>query len=213
MRSPHCDAIRIIFILKAGSKPITKKEYPEDVALFRGAAKLYALDFWVRNPDYLANELLLLYEETNNIEHYNIVKSILENDEPDIRTIPMTRYLFGAYEPMDDAIAMLTSRELVRISGKKLGNKIKETDFILTQKGKDFCSMALNMADSLRWYKDRAEIVAMVAGDRGGTALKEHQYKQNSYAQTKLSSTIPSILPFVLEKLENLNSKICAGVL
>ena len=125
----------------------------------------------------------------------------------------MTRYLFGAYEPMDDAIAMLTSRELVRISGKKLGNKIKETDFILTQKGKDFCSMALNMADSLRWYKDRAEIVAMVAGDRGGTALKEHQYKQNSYAQTKLSSTIPSILPFVLEKLENLNSKICAGVL
>ena len=165
MRSPHCDAIRIIFILKAGSKPMTTKQRHDDFALFRGEAKLHAFDFWVRNPDYLANELLLLYEESNNIEYYNIAKYILENDEPDIRTIPMTRYLFGAYEPIDDAIAMLTSRELVRITGDKLGNKIKETDFVLTQKGKNFCSMAINMADSLKWYKERAEIVAMVAGD------------------------------------------------
>jgi hypothetical protein len=31
---------------------------------------------------------------------------ILESDEPELRRFPMIRWFFGAYEPLDDALAV-----------------------------------------------------------------------------------------------------------
>jgi hypothetical protein len=55
-----------------------------------GQARLQALDFWMRNPDYFADELL------NEVDSgrmdsigIDLALGILDSDEPDLRRYPM----------------------------------------------------------------------------------------------------------------------------
>lgn len=204
IRSPHRDALRILFILRAGGIPVEPPT--EKVALiFKGEVRLQAFDFWMRNPDYLAAELIDLFVETKDKCHYEAARSILDAEEPDLRRVPMVRYFFGAYEPLDDALSLLRSRDLVRITGiKGTNNKVLETDFVLTKAGYDICSVAVSEEPILQWYADRAELVAKVAGSMGGTALKQKQYQRASYAETKLGGVIPAITKDVRIRLTQL---------
>jgi hypothetical protein len=161
--------------------------------IFKGETRLHAFDFWMRNPDYLASELLDGYEATGNSIYRQAAEAIFECDEPDLRRIPMIRYLFGAFERLDDALSVLRSRDLVRITGTKGAVKIHETDFILTVRGVDVCSNAVAQEPILEWYAKRAALVADIAGTRGGSALKRKQYEQATYAQTNLGGIIPPI--------------------
>lgn len=207
VRSPHRDALRILFILKAGGSPV---EPPvTDLALiFKGEARLQAFDFWMRNPDYLAAELLDLFTETKVKSYYEAAEAILDDEEPDLRRVPMVRYFFGAYERLDDALSLLRSRDLVRITGTKgANNKVLETDFVLTKAGHDACSTAVTQEPILQWYADRAQLVAKVAGSMGGTALKQKQYQRASYAETKLGGVIPAITDDVRRRIEQLQAK------
>ena len=111
-RTPHRDAIRILFILNAGGMPLVDPNDPTVAKIFKGEARLHAFDFWMRNPDYLASELLDGYEATGNADYRQAAEAIFESDEPDLRRIPMIRYLFGAYERLDDALSLLRSRDL-----------------------------------------------------------------------------------------------------
>lgn len=201
VRSPHRDALRILFILKAGGSPI-ERPAAEEALIFKGEARLQAFDFWMRNPDYLAAELLDLFAETKDKGYYEAAQAILDNEEPDLRRVPMIRYFFGAYERLDDALSLLRSRDLVRITGLKGGNnKVLETDFVLTKVGYDTCSAAVSQEPILHWYADRAELVAKVAGTMGGTALKQRQYQRAAYAETKLGGVIPAITDDVRRRL------------
>lgn len=200
-RTPHRDAIRILFILNAGGVPLTDPDDATVAKIFKGEARLHAFDFWMRNPDYLASELLDAYETTSDIRYRQAAEAIFESDEPDLRRIPMIRYLFGAYERLDDALSLLRSRDLVRITGIKGKLKVHETDFILTVRGVDVCSTAVAQEPVLEWYARRSTLVAEVAGARGGGALKEKQYQQATYAQTQLGGIIPPIGPEVQRRL------------
>ncbi len=54
-RSYFIDAIRLLFVLTAGSEtPRTQTKNEE--AVFCGETRLNAWDFWMRYPDYLADE-------------------------------------------------------------------------------------------------------------------------------------------------------------
>jgi len=207
-RTPHRDAIRILFILNAGGLPLTDPTDATAAKIFKGEARLHAFDFWMRNPDYLASELLDAYETTGNIKHRQAAEAIFESDEPDLRRVPMIRYLFGAYERLDDALSLLRSRDLVRITGIKGKIKVYETDFILTVRGVDVCSNAVVQEPVLEWYASRSALVADIAGARGGGALKEKQYKQATYAQTQLGGIIPSIGPSVQRRLIQLKQTV-----
>jgi hypothetical protein len=200
-RTPHRDAIRILFILNAGGVPLTDPDDATVAKIFKGEARLHAFDFWMRNPDYLASELLDAYETTSDIRYRQAAEAIFESDEPDLRRVPMIRYLFGAYERLDDALSLLRSRDLVRITGIKGKLKVHETDFILTVRGVDVCSTAVAQEPVLEWYARRSTLVAEVAGARGGGALKEKQYEQATYAQTQLGGIIPPIGPEVQRRL------------
>ena len=200
-RTPHRDAIRILFILNAGGVPLTDPDDATVAKIFKGEARLNAFDFWMRNPDYLASELLDAYETTSDIRYRQAAEAIFESDEPDLRRVPMIRYLFGAYERLDDALSLLRSRDLVRITGIKGKLKVHETDFILTVRGVDVCSTAVAQEPVLEWYARRSTLVAEVAGARGGGALKEKQYEQATYAQTQLGGIIPPIGPEVQRRL------------
>jgi len=204
VRSPHSDALRILFVLKAGGSPIESPTVDEAI-IFKGEARLQAFDFWMRNPDYLAAELLDLFAETNDKAYYIAAQTILEDEEPDLRRVPMIRYFFGAYERLDDALSLLRSRDLVRITGLKgANNKVLETDFVLTKAGYDTCSAAVSQEPILQWYADRAGLVAKVAGTMGGAALKQKQYQRATYAETKLGGIIPAITDDVRQRLTQL---------
>lgn len=203
-RTPHRDAIRILFILNAGGMSWTDPNDPTATKIFKGEARLHAFDFWMRNPDYLASELLDGYEATGNAAYRQAAETIFENDEPDLRRIPMIRYLFGAYERLDDALSLLRSRDLVRITGIKGKMKVHETDFILTVRGVDVCTNAVVQEPILEWYAHRAALVANIAGTRGGGSLKEKQYEQATYAQTQLGGIIPPIGTDVQRRLNQL---------
>jgi hypothetical protein len=204
VRSPHRDALRILFVLKAGGGPI-EPPTAEHALVFKGEARLQAFDFWMRNPDYLAAELLDLFAKTKDKSYYDAAHAILDDEEPDLRRVPMVRYFFGAYERLDDALSLLRSRDLVRITGiKGANNKVLETDFVLTKTGYDTCSSAVLQEPILQWYADRAELVAKVAGPMGGAALKQKQYQRASYAETKLGGIIPPITEDVRLRLAQL---------
>lgn len=161
----------------------------------------------MRNPDYLAAELLDLFIETKDKSYYEAAQAIIDDEEPDLRRVPMTRYFFGAYERLDDALSLLRSRDLVRISGiKGANNKVLETDFVLTKAGYDICSAAVSQEPILSWYAKRSKLVAKVAGSMGGTALKQKQYQRASYAETKLGGIIPPITEEVRLRLTQLQS-------
>lgn len=209
-RQPYRDALRVLFLIRAGgSAPAT----PADgvVSIFRSEARLHALDFWVRNPDYLAEELLDLFQATGDRAFLISAEAIFANEEPDLRRIPMIRYFFGAFERLDDTLSLLRSRELIRIEGIKKGLKVQETDFLLTLKGEKFCAHCLKEAPVLRWYAERADLVASVAGDRSGSALKDKQYQRATYAETELGGIIPSIALETVERLKQLQMSSQGG--
>jgi hypothetical protein len=94
-------------------------EAPEGaVALISGQKRLQALDFWLRNPDYLADDLL------NQVESGSVADpawaldqtgALLEGDEPEISRYPMVRWRFGAWEALDDALSLLFAHGLIDV--------------------------------------------------------------------------------------------------
>ncbi|WP_251374117.1 hypothetical protein [Ponticoccus alexandrii] len=163
---------------------------------------MQALDFWMRNPDYLANELLTEFEISGERDLLEIVQRIFDDREPDLRRWPMVRYLFGAFEPLDNALAILRAADLIRIRRDGApGGKIREHLYLLTTAGRDALGQVTSAAPELEWYRDRASIVARVAGTQGGKALKDRQYLQAEYAGTELSHVIQPITERVLGRL------------
>jgi hypothetical protein len=66
--------------------------------------------------------------------------------------------------------------------------------------------MCLDQAPPLQWYWDRAQLVASIAGDRSGSALKQKQYERASYAETAIGGIIPSIAVETAARLKQLRT-------
>lgn len=205
-RSPHRDALRVLYILVRGAEPPREHVDPAIGSVFYGEARLHAFDFWVRNPDYLIEELIDLYESSGDERYIRSADAILGADEPDIRRVPMVRYKFGAYERIDNTLSLLRSRDLIRISRKIAGGRVRETDFQITQAAASLADEIIKSFPILEWYSKRAALVTEVAQGRGGDALKKRQYEQLEYAETQLGKTIPSILDRVKTRLRLLQA-------
>lgn len=204
-RSPQRDALRLLYILVEGSAPLSEPDDSGAVALFRGESRLFAFDFWVRNPDYLADELLNMFEKNGDVSHLETAKLIFATEEPEIRRYPMLRYRFGAYERLDNALSILRSRNLILIPVKRAGTKVLETDFLVMPQAITLTEDIAKQFPELAWYRTRTKVVAALAGGRGGAALKQQQHDQIEYHEATLGSTIPSIADRVKERLNGLN--------
>jgi hypothetical protein len=200
------DAIRLLFVLSEGCQPLAEA-VGSARHIFRGEMRLHALDFWVRYPDYLASELLDRFEREGSSEDLARARLIMRTEEPDLRRLPMVRYFFGAFDPIDNAISILKSRELMTITGRKSGDSVFETNFLLYQKAFDVCDAAVKTAPVLQWYRDRARLVCDLAGAATGRALKDRQYERSQYAGTKRGSLIPSIADDVRKRLDDIQRK------
>lgn len=192
--------MRLLAVLVAGAE---KPAPPDAEAIFRGEVRLNAMMFWLRYPDYLAWELLDAYEATRRRPILDTVRRILSDDEPILRRDEMPKWRFGAYERIDDELAVLTAHGLVRPTMKPGRLRSAANDFLLYPTA---FRVANEHRDNVayRWYRERMAIVTTVCRGDGGAALKERQYRHFEYFSTRPHEPIPPILPRVTERLRAL---------
>lgn len=199
-RTQH--AIRLLALLSQCGEPPTALDPPGIASVVRSELRLQATDFWLRNPDYLADELITMVESGAVDDSYlPVARGLLEDAEPDLRYYPMPKWLHGAYEPLDDAFSLLETYALATAVRRGTpGQNVAQTQFFLTAAG---AAAAAELAKDavLGWYAKQVALVALVAGDDVGSRLKERQYLQATYANTELGLNIESIADRVRERL------------
>lgn len=204
-RTQH--ALRLLVLIDRTGEEATESDPPTAVKAVRSELRLQAMDFWMRNPDYLADEIISQVEAgVLPDSDLQIARSLLEDPEPDLHYYPMPRWFYGAYEAIDDAMALLETYGLAtfRRSGEP-GTKSHRNQLFLTSPG--VAAVAELSRDTvLGWYTRQAELVARVAGETIGSKLKERQYEQATYAGTELGLDIAPIAERVRERLETANS-------
>lgn len=203
-------AMRLLAVLVVGRTDLPRPGPGGEVSIFRGETRLNALMFWLRNPDYLAWELLELGEHGGDRRHLDLARRIIDDEEPILRRDAMAKWRFGAYEPLDDELAILSSRELVRTVMRPVGSRSAGNDFLLFQRTIELAA-GLDENVAYAWYAKRMQVVLEVAGDRSGSALKDRQYEHQAYASTRGHGLIPSIVGQVSERLAELAKSTIHG--
>jgi hypothetical protein len=193
--------VRLLMLLEhAHDDSMPAQGPPGAFACVRGEQRLQAMDFWLRNPDYLAEELIDIGEERSDPSLVEAARRIVCDEEPDLRTYPMLRYRYGAWERLDDSMGLLRTYGLatdVRRGPQLQGRR----DFFLLEVGHQAAVDLVHDIEPLRWYADRAALVRRVAGGEGGTELKLRQKLQEEYLVTEWHDHITSIRPRVLARL------------
>ncbi|MCV7290768.1 hypothetical protein H7J87_36130 [Mycolicibacterium wolinskyi] len=210
-RTQH--AIRLLVLLDSCGEAAVDSDPDLAVKAVRSELRLQAMDFWMRNPDYLADELITQVENGAITDSYlKTAQALLDDPEPDLRWYPTPRWLYGAYEAIDDAVALLETYGLAifRRSGEP-GSKSQRNSLFLTARGA--ASVAELATDPvLGWYVRQAELVSLVAGDTVGSKLKERQYEQATYAGTELGLRIASIADGVRVRLQAMTTQSNGGL-
>lgn len=207
-------AIRLLVILAECGEDVKAGDPPETAKVIRSELRLQALDFWLRNPDYLADELVTKVEAGEQPETFlTVARNLLDGPEPDLRWYPMPRWHFGAYEAIDDAFALLETYGLVKLDRVGGLSKVVRSQFFLTDAGLQ-AATALASEPRLSWYTEQVKLVSLVAGDSVGSHLKERQYLQAEYAGTVLGVHIGPIAAQVRERLDAIDvaTAVATGV-
>jgi hypothetical protein len=120
----------------------------------------------------------------------------------------MLRYLFGAYEPLDDALAVLRSAGLV--VRRRLGSagRVRQHNYYLTRLGRDTADRILAEAPVFAYFVERTRLVARLAEGYRGTMLKDRQYLQSEYRDTPIGARIASIAGLARDRLSRWRMEI-----
>lgn len=199
---------RVVFLLRHVGLAPGPAAPADAVTEMRSEQRLHAADFWMRNPDYLADALLDDHEAGTRPDGADVARGILSSREPEIRRLPMTKWRWGAYEDLDDVLAPLILHGLVAHRATvRADHKVAEHTFWLMPDGVEFTDALLaTEPDVFAWYRDRAILIARVAGSTPGSSLKHRQYQRVEYAATPGMELIPSIAHDVRKRLEALDS-------
>ncbi len=196
-------ATRILVLLDVLGTPVSAScNVGGAVAVVSSLVRLQKLDFWLRNPDYLADELLTEFEQgrvpLDEIKAH--VQRMLNGDMPQLHTYPMERYFFGAYEFIDDALAVLKLYEQIEHRRAADSGALSRRDYFLLKRGKDTIAAMRADIPELAWYVQQATAIGLIADAAHGAAAKRRQYLQSEYADTAHGDVIPSILERVRER-------------
>ncbi len=194
------DALRLLCILVKGSESIDKPFEGWD-HIFRGEKRALAIDFWLRYPDYLADQLLNLYVQTGDVSILEAAEQIFDNNEPDIRIVKMIRWRRGAYDDLQTSLSVLSYRGLLRTMKRKLPTGGYQFEYLTGPKAREFLKDAIMEQPSLRWYETQTQLALLVAQGKSGSALKDIHYAEEEYATTPFGATIPSIKNRVLYRI------------
>jgi len=209
------DAVRILMLIDRAAEPVTAADVAGDSALamavgvVRSQVRLQKLDFWVRNPDYLSNELLNDYENGDQDSTLlGLAADILDSEEPELRRYPMLRYLFGAYEDLEDALAVLRQADLVVRRKRGRPGHVRRTDYFLLQAGRDMVARIRVDFPDLIWYSARSALVVQLSEGHGATQLKDRQYIVEEYLNTPNGVRIPNITKRARQRLALIRAEI-----
>ncbi|MER6936679.1 hypothetical protein ABTX24_21565 [Nocardioides sp. NPDC127514] len=210
------DAVRILMLIDkaievvdGSTLSVADAPLAAAVGVVRTQVRLQKLDFWVRNPDYLANELLNDYDDGDQDPALlQMAGEILDSEEPELRRYPMLRYLFGAYEDLEDALSVLRQADLVIRRKKGRPGHVTRTDYYLTQAGKDMAARIRKDYPDLAWYSTRAALVVLLADGHGATTLKDRQYLVDEYLSTPHGVRIPSITDRARRRLAEIRATL-----
>lgn len=195
------DAVRLLVLLHvAGQRPAPDPPREDAVAGILAESRVHALDFWLRNPDYLAYELLDLNEE--HPDPALVAKARVLIEERD-RHFPMLRYLFGAYAELDGPLNLLRCYGLAWDVRRSAALSRRRDLFLLAQ-GEELLLNKLDVLPELSWYMERAGWVVRVAGDRQGGELKAYQKRLSTYRDIKWGEHIAPVREAVLARLQSL---------
>jgi hypothetical protein len=199
------DAVRLLLLIDGAAEPLADPPPPQAppgaIAVLRTQVALQKMDFWMRNPDYLANELLDRYEDTGAANLLAEAERILMSEEPEVRRYPMLRYRFGAYEPLDGALSILSSVGLVLRRREGRPGHTRQHNYYLTAAGRSVAREVVADVPELSYYVDRVALLVRLTSGYGGTQLKDIQYDQQEYAEAALNTRIQSIAPRVRSRL------------
>lgn len=199
------DAVRLLVLLYVcGSEPVADLPREDAVTEIRGEARVQALDFWLRNPDYLAFELLELNNEQPSSDLVTAAQALLEQRD---RHFPTIRFFFGAYSELDGALNLLRCYELAW-EVRRAPSQKRRRDFYLLKAGSELVESRLKTSEDLNWYFDRAELVRLVAGERGGDELKQFQKRLDEYGDIKWGRYIEPVHERVIERLRDLEGVV-----
>lgn len=198
------DRFRILLIIYFFSEATDSEEFP---LLFYGEIKIQAIDFFIRNPDYLAFELLSIAkadkQKSNEIK--KIVKSIYRTSEPVIRRLEMEKFFYGAYEDIDDIIAFLTSRGLLKFESKmRINMRVAEKHYYITKHATKILANAEKEIIAAKWYFERCRIIKTFLGGTTGSEMKARQYQIGDYGSTTYKEKIDQIDDLVYEKYKDI---------
>ncbi|WP_156875476.1 hypothetical protein [Phaeobacter inhibens] len=198
--------MRLLFILTGMAEAVEgKNSTGEATHKFYGELRLMKLDFFVRYPDYLANHLLNLYESNSEPELLEAAKSIMIGEEPDIRTILMVRWKYGAYERIETALSILETPGLIKTVRDTTAHGRPWT-YLIFESAFKLVSEATIQQPSLAWYARQIEAIKLLP-NMNGSELKEAQYAIPEYENAAIGRTIPRIKEKVIKRLETLDVK------
>lgn len=195
--SPSQTATRILVMLDVlGSQVAADCGVEDAVAAISSLTRVQKLDFWLRNPDYLADELLTEFEsgrvQLDTIQPH--VQRMLTGAAPTLHLYPMERYLYGAYEFIDDALAVLKMYgQITHRRATDTGN-LSRRDYFLLQKGRDTVTSMRAEIPEMAWYDEQAAAIALISDAAVGATAKRRQYEQPEYEATVHGNLIPPII-------------------
>lgn len=207
------DAVRILMLLNSAGEQVddTERALPglaEAVCVVRTTVRLQKLDFWLRNPDYLADELLNDYETSREEPLLAMAASILDSEEPEVRRYPMLRNRFGAWESIDNAMAVLRGAGLAARKRRGTIERVRQSDYYLLDEGRRVARDIVATEPVFQYYVDRVDLVVRLADGLGGTQLKTRQYLQREYADTPLHEHISTVAPRARARLAALRGEL-----
>ncbi|MFE1763886.1 hypothetical protein ACFW81_06665 [Streptomyces angustmyceticus] len=206
------DAVRVLLLIDGASQAptgadLTDPGLTDAVGVVRTQVRLQKLDFWLRNPDYLADELLTDYESSREPGLLRWAGRIQDSEEPEVRRYPMLRHHFGAYEPLDDALAVLRSAGLVVRRRRGTVNRVRQHDYYLLSAGRQVVQDIVSTTPAFTYYVDRVALVIALADGLGGSDLKARQYLQREYAETARGTRIGSVSTQARQRLDRLRTE------
>jgi hypothetical protein len=159
-------------------------------------------DFWLRNPDYLADELLSELEagrQPADVIFPHVIR-MLGGKEPSLHRYPMAKFLYGAYERPDNALAILKSIGLVTHRRIAESGSRSRRDYYLLAKGVEAVERIRAAVPEVVWYDQQASAVQLLAESATGGKMRDRQYDQPEYRDAPIGSLIEPITDRVRER-------------
>jgi hypothetical protein len=159
---------------------------------------LQKLDFLMRYPRHLAYELaelhrLQIFSATNGEDVAEDIRSILRDDEPELRTDLYRKFWHGAYERLDAVESWWLSRRLVFVRAEHRGDAPPQKHYFLTPAAADIAERLRNVIAHALWYAARAKLLHRYFGALSAAAIKSLQYDLPGYREAQLGAPIPDV--------------------